>query len=663
MSELKDIVVKQLQTSENFRQPRLQQIKVNEAMIAGEVRPALQGRYNVPFDGVIASGFVETLVAQVNRAPKLIFNDPKGSNHKSIKKIQALFDRDKGPNRQNWAKIDRLGKRIAAASNICIFEYIASKNPKYKGVLRVIDPYDFHCEPNGGSDLEEHLYKGVYNQFLTAGQIKDHGKTGYYDQAKVNELFAAYQQTDYKFNEEVYRNKVARLNTLGLDLDQNGYVGQQVFNIARWVTHYKDEQFYVEFDYRSGIILKQKPLKDVFGSGVSPWVVWNPVENAFTLWAPGLFDQIRPIAEAIRINLNEILNNNRKRNWDMKAVDSNMFPDISALNWRQDGVVGAKVPIGQSIQNGIYYFQTPEISGALNLNQYLNDFLGINTGISDQTKGESSQDTLGIAKINDMQVSKRMKLIGDSYADAYAKLGSRWDWGIHENLDEDEAVRIIGSTGIEFESVTKEDTEPDYDIEVVTYADEIQENEQDRERKAAAMERIASNPLLLQKLNPKWVVEQELRIGGWKDEDIKRAIDTVNDAYDETISMANKNIENAKEGKPLKTYRGATTGYLQRINDFLNESEEIEPKVYAALQAHFDEHVPIAAENQARLQANITQNGATAETGEPQGNVQGPNGPAAVTSMGAEGAAPAISGGGQGQPGNPFTSGRVPLAG
>lgn len=597
--KLAKICVKQLQTSENFRQPRLKEIQENEDMIAGKVKPALQGRYNVPFDGVIASGFIETLVAQVNKPPKLVFTDPKGSNHKSTKKIQALWERDSSPIKQNWAKQDRLVKRLAAASNIGIFQYMASKDPKYKGVLSVIDHYDFHCEPNGGNDLEEHLFKGVFNQFETKSQVQALGESSYYDKAQVGKMVDAYSKSDYKYNEDIFRNKITRMNTLGLDLDQNAYVGQEVLNLARWVTMHKGEQYYVVFDYKSGIWLKMEPLKDCFESEVSPWVVWNPVEHAFTLWGGGLFDQIKPVAEAIRINLNEVLNNNRKRNWDMKAIDGQMFPDVSQLNWRQDGVVKANVPLGQSIQNGIYSFETPEISGALNLNQYLNDFLGINTGISDQTKGESSQDTLGVAKINEMQVSKRMKLIGDSYTDAYAQLGLRWDWGIYEHLDEDEAIKIIGTNGAEMEKVTKEDTDPDYDISVITMQDEMNTTREEKERKAASMERLSTNPNLMALLNPKWVAEQELVIGGWKDEDIRRAMDTKNDAYDETVSVANKNIEKALEGKELKRYMGATTGYLERIHNYMTENE-LEDKVYVALQQHYDEHVPIAEENAAR---------------------------------------------------------------
>lgn len=603
--KIAEIVSRQLATSIEYKQPRMKEIRENEDMVAGVVKPALQGRYNVPFDGVIASGFVETLVAQVNKPPRLEFSDPKGSNFMSVKKVQSMWDSDSSTNKQNWAKYDRLSKRLASVANIGIFEYYAQSKGGYKGKLSVIDHYDFHCEPNGGAELEDHLFKGVSNQFQTKSKVIELGESGYYNKTQVNELITKYSSPDFKKNADMHRNKINRMSSLGLDVDQNAYVGMEVFNIARWVTEYEGKQWYVVFDELSKIWLKCEPLEEVFESGLSPWVVWTPVEHAFTLWTPGLFDQIKPVAEAIRINLNEILNNNRKRNWDMKAVDTSMFPDISKLNWRQDGIVQAKVPLGQSIQNGIYHFETPEISGALNLNQYLNDFLGINTGVSDQTKGESSQDTLGIAKINDMHVSKRMKLIGDSYTEAYAKLGIRYDWGLYEHLDSNHAVKVIGTDGAEMKTILKEDLEPDYDVQVITMQDEQIEGEQAKERKQNAIERLSANPNAMQLINMKWYVEQELLIGGWEHDDVRRALDTQNEAGDEVISVADKNIERILEGKEPKTALNATTGYLQRIQNFMTETERLTTKQLAKLQMHFDEHIEIAQRNAQRQSQGV----------------------------------------------------------
>jgi hypothetical protein len=217
---------------------------------------------------------------------------------------------------------------------------------------------------------------------------------------------------------------------------------------------------------------------------------------------------------------------------------------------------------------------------------------------------------------------------------------------VYEHIDEKHAVRVIGPDGAEMETITKDDTEPDYDIQIVTSADELNESQQDMERKAAAMERIAANPALITLLNPKWLVEQELRIGGWEDEDIKRALDTTNDATDDVISDAEKNIERALQKKPLKPARNATTGYLQRIHNFLADNQDLKPEVRAALEQHFDEHVPIAEENKARqMQGVAGQNPEEQVTQQPYANtgqapnplsqVQGPAGQAPVGGMGA----------------------------
>ena len=72
------IAKKQLMTSAQFRQPRILEILDNEDVYNFKLRPALQGRLNVPFDGVVMAGFIDTLVAQVNRPPKIEFIDETG---------------------------------------------------------------------------------------------------------------------------------------------------------------------------------------------------------------------------------------------------------------------------------------------------------------------------------------------------------------------------------------------------------------------------------------------------------------------------------------------------------------------------------------------------------------------------------------------------------
>ena len=109
----------------------------------------------------------------------------------------------------------------------------------------------------------------------------------------------------------------------------------------------------------------------------------------------------------------------------------------------------------------------------------------------------------------------------------------------------------------------------------------------------------------MQAINPKWYVEQELLIGGWSQEEVRRAMDTQNDATDEVLSIADKNIERIMSGKEPKEARNATTGYLQRIHTFMQDNEKLTPEQLMALQTHFDAHVPIAEENKMRQTAGV----------------------------------------------------------
>jgi hypothetical protein len=58
-----------IRTSIDFKQPRMNQIKEIEDMLSYKLQPALKGRLNVPFDGVIMNGFIDTLLSQTNKPP------------------------------------------------------------------------------------------------------------------------------------------------------------------------------------------------------------------------------------------------------------------------------------------------------------------------------------------------------------------------------------------------------------------------------------------------------------------------------------------------------------------------------------------------------------------------------------------------------------------
>jgi hypothetical protein len=613
------IAVKMTKNAVDYKQPRMNQIKVIEEMLAYKQQPALKGRINVPFDGVIMNGFIDTLCSQVNKFPRVTFEDTKGSNLLGAKKTQAFFDEDTGHNRGQWKRKDRWSKRLCAVSNIGIFEIHAESDPKYKSILNNIDHYDFIFDPTGGSNIEDHLFVGRTNIFKTKEDLKN----PLYDQDQVAKLIANTESSDFKKNEDLYQNKVTRFNSYGLTIETANYVGQNLYNLTELELSIGGVRYYVLFDYKTGTWVRFDLLKNVFESNLYSYTAWNGVENPFNILGPGLADMIAVVAESIRVNLNEILNNNRKRNWDMKAVDSQMFPDVSALDWRQDGVVHATLQMGQSIQNGIYRFETPEITGALNLNNYLNSFVGMNSGITDQTKGESSQSTLGIANLDNMNLSKKMQLIGDSYSECMAALVYRWDWNQYEHLEDEYAVKVLGKNGLELTNFGKKDSEPEYDIKVVVDDEDVAQRKIDLEKKSATVDKIFANPALLNEVkNKKMLVSQMLEIGGWTDDQVRMLMNS-DGADADSVSRANKGIEDILLGQEPEDIPDATPTTLDIIHSYIVRNKlKLKPEVKEALETFFDKTAEYAAMNAARQSGVEQVEGALEQPEQPEQPIQ-----------------------------------------
>jgi hypothetical protein len=282
----------------------------------------------------------------------------------------------------------------------------------------------------------------------------------------------------------------------------------------------------------------------------------------------------------------------------MKAVDQTMFPNLKELDWKQDGIVRANVPLNASIQNGIYHFQTPELSGALNLNMYLNNMAGEKLGISAQTQGDAKEDKVGIYQGNQLQISKRMKLLSDSYEEMYEDVGTRYDWGLWTHADEEEMVRLISSDGIGWEKITKEDKDPEYIVNVITSATEMAETDDQKRDKVNVLLSIEKDIDQKALINLKAHIEEKYRVAGYDEAKIKKLMNNKMDATDELLSEAKKAIEMIIEGKDPGINYSATTGYLQYVSDWImDNSEDLKPEVKAKLEAYFEQHVSIATKN------------------------------------------------------------------
>lgn len=594
--KLTEIACKRVKAWVDFSQPRMNQIREIEDILAYKLQPALKGRINVPFDGIILNGFKDTLLSQIKEFPKVVFKDSKGSNMMGVQKTQAFFEEDTSQSKGKWKKRDRLSKSLCAISNIGIYEIHASSKSEYKSYLNNIDHYDFIAEPNGGNDIEEHNIVGRRNLFKNNSDLESE----VYNKTQVEALKKCYTDKEFKLSEDLYKNKVARYNALNLDIETNSYVGEGLYNLTEVEMEYKGVRYYLLFDYKSQTWIRCELLKDIFKSNLYSYCVWNATEPTFGILGPGPADMMRVIAESIRLNLNEILNNNRKKNWDMTAVDSEMFPDISDLDWRQDGVVVAKVPFGQSIQNGIYKFQTPDISGAINLNAVISGLVGLNSGISDQTKGSSSQDTLGIANLDQLNLSKRMSLISDSYNECMSDLVLRWDWNQWEHLDDEYAIKILGKNGPELTHFNKQDSEPDYEVSIIVNTNDVAKDKLTTEAKKEGLKLVVTNPALMGQFNPKWLGMSILSTFGFSEEEIKIGM-SKEDYAAEQVSKANKAIELILLKQEPDDVPDATPMFLEVIHNYIVANKfKMEPEVKLKMEAYWDKQSEYATMNAIR---------------------------------------------------------------
>ena len=95
----------------------------------------------------------------------------------------------------------------------------------------------------------------------------------------------------------------------------------------------------VVYDYGTGIWIRCVPLKEDFKSDLWPTSAWHANRDTFNFYSKSPCDDMLPLAEVIRVLLNQQLDNNNKTNYNMRGYDPAIIKDPSELEWRPDGLV------------------------------------------------------------------------------------------------------------------------------------------------------------------------------------------------------------------------------------------------------------------------------------------------------------------------------------
>lgn len=606
-TQLVNTAKKQVETCINFKQPRLSDIKKSFDLYGNVVSKALPGRFNIPIP--IMGGFVDTLKSKIDDEPSIKFIANDETDYKRVLKANAMWEYDSSDIRGKWALKDRASKISAIFTGRGIYKYYAESDPKYQSNLETIDLFDFIFEPQGGADLDNHLFTGQTNIFRSKTELIEGGKSGYYDPRQVGMLLLSGKDEEKRYDDE-YSNKVSRYNIYGLDPDINNYVGEELYSLTELYTTYQGKRYQVVFDLKTGIWLRVKEIKEVFKSGRQPYCSWATHEDYFQFLSKAPVDDIRLVAEAMKIIFNQSLDNIQKRNWQMRAYDSDIFPDPSQLQWRPDGLIKANNLSGKNIQNGIYSFETPDNTNiTVNMMTFLDNFLGAKTGITPGSQGQAdANEKVGIYYGNMQQVADRISSLNKSYTEVYNQLGIRYLDGLDEHLTEDISVKVQGINGVEWEEVKRTDFKfmrmPDVTVE--SSSAETQMDEALNQRRSAALASITSNPALTQSINTNWLIRSILKQGEYSDEDIRVAMDKMTDGNAEILSEAAMAIKEIITGGDPKINRGATTGFVQKVLDYEIE-HDLEPDVAKKLRDYASVHVQYAMRNMMKNRPQMAQ--------------------------------------------------------
>lgn len=593
----------QLRTSRTYKIQRMNSIAASEDLYFGVVKKQARNPFNESFP--FMSGFVDGLMAKLDDMPQIEFIHTDEADYNSARKYQALFNQTVSSPLPNamWPRKDRQARKLAIFSGVGVYcLYGESYDGIFKLNFDVIDYYDFHCEPGGGGNLEDHLFCGVEGIFKTKEELKQGVIDGYYDEVQVAEIVNFGHENENKQNQDEQNQRLNRHRGIGLDPQTNNYVGVDTYKFVQWYLVYAGIRWYCLFEERTGKWIRIKPLRDLFpvvpqtGDALYPYVAWHTNEEARVFWSKAPADDARPIGITINRLLNQELYNREKKNMGQRAYDPEMYHDLEALmDYRPDGLVPFDSKGGtRTAQSGIYAFQVGDLGGTLDLTMFLDGYATQKTGATTKTQQEKPSDQkVGVFFGEMKQIEERVSLYNKSFKEAWIQLGYRFVQAVDDHVTQPIAIEMMGADGVEWTEFTTKDKQRNRDFRIVIKGgnEELQESMVKNARKSQALALVST-------VNPRWKDTEALKMAGYSDEELKDAYSMLNPASKELMSEAAQAVDDISAGKPVKINQSANLAFLQKLIDIAQEINDlnIQNKVYDYVM----EHGKIAAQNEAR---------------------------------------------------------------
>lgn len=588
-----------------FKAPRLERIAMYRDLYAGKVKKKFRQPFNVILP--VFSGTMDTLMAGFNDDLAMRYEEQEPADYITAKKVSALWEQESTSQAQNakFSLKTRWDRSNAMFSGRGFMTNYAQSIPAYQNNFEIFELDDAIFQPLGGGHLENHLYAGRENVIRSVAQLQK----GSYDQTQVKKLLAICAQTDFMpVDDKEVQTYLSKFKASGLDPNNADYIGETVFNLVELVLTINGTRWYMLFSpwYRIWVRLEKNSVMN--SADLYPFVSWATHEDNKNFLSKSYADDMYGVADAVHTLFNQELTNREKRNFNARAFDKDIFPDVAKLDqaqYRPDALVPADTKGGtRRISEGIYTFETAELNGTIDLIQFMSQEAGRDIGVTDLSMGgvQNVSKKATVVFAEQQNISKRLLLRSSPYTEAMGEIGKLFIVGLKDHMPAKIALKRLGSEGIGFDpEITRFDldTYSPLQVKIISSSQEMRNSQLKKEARMKTLSEIAQNPNEIALVNPSWLVESKLRDGAeYNDSEIAIAMDTKNYGSKEEQAYAHSAIQEVLVNKKPQLYYGATTLFQEIIYDYArNNKSKINDKQYTTLLDLVMAHDIIVQEN------------------------------------------------------------------
>lgn len=604
--EVTEVAMTQLQQSWTFKQPRIQTIRKYRRLYNTQVLPKLRQQFNVPVP--IFAGMIDTLQADLNDNLLIEYQNTDPADWKAVEKANAALKQESESARPGalWADKFQAYRFEKIITGRGIMKFMAENDGGYKSALDVVGFEDFHFEPLGGGDLENHLFCGQESIWRSRTDLIKGAQEGRYDKKQVGRLVGRDGGYTHKpanlWDGQV--DIVNRFQPLGLDAETNNYTGEQGFHLCEWVIEYKGRRWYLVFEPYSGIWVKFEKNSDMCSADYFPFISSASHKDLKNFASKSFADDLYPVADAVITLFNQDLTNRSKRNLNAKAYDRQMFKDVAKLDeaqYRPDALVPVDTMNGQrTIKEGVYAFETPQLTGTIDLIDWLQRDTGKHLGVTEQQQGAAmpASKRVGVTFAELAQVSKRLTFTSQPFIRAGQQLGERFFVSLKDYMKQPMAVQLLGEKGIEWDVLRRVDlnTKKSFEIGVSSQMQKNNLNEIETTNKTKALEMTAGSTHVNARMRDEMILRE---VGGFSEHDIALLLDVDTVTDKETLAEVSGAIQEIiLRGKKPKQNWNADRYFIKRLLEFAKKHKDTLPtKKYDLLIEYANEHMEIAREN------------------------------------------------------------------